>query len=154
MRIREADLDMVKLADMIASVEDPAEEAPAANGTPDAGKKDKSRRKSGVPEHKNKTLKKKQSMLHLDVEPGQFWFVRMKGYPRWPAVVCDNDMLPEPLIANRPVSAMRVDGSYREDFREGGKNARDRRYPVMFLGTNELYVLSAISSVSNQFVSC
>jgi hypothetical protein len=76
--------------------------------------------------------------LHINVAPGDFWYVQMKGYPQWPAVICDEDMLPESLLSKRPVSAMRVDGTYREDFDEGGKNVRDRRYPVMFLGTNEL----------------
>jgi len=42
-------------------------------------------------------------------------------------------MLPETLLVKRPVSAMRIDGTYREDFLEGGKNAKDRRYPIMFL---------------------
>jgi len=47
-------------------------------------------------------------------------------------------MLPESLLATRPVSTKRPDGSYREDFEEGGKNQRDRTYPVMFMATNEL----------------
>lgn len=87
-----------------------------------------------------KKLNRKKSMpvLHLNVQPGEYWYVQMKGYPVWPAVICDEDMLPESLLSKRPVSAMRVDGTYRDDFEEGGKNARDRRYPVMFLGTNEL----------------
>jgi hypothetical protein len=76
--------------------------------------------------------------LHLDVQPGEYWFVQMKGFPPWPAVVCDEEMLPASLLSKRPVSALRVDGTYRPDFEEGAKNARDRRYPVMFLGTNEL----------------
>ncbi|KAF2099640.1 hypothetical protein NA57DRAFT_75143 [Rhizodiscina lignyota] len=130
------------MADVNGDKAEPAaEDAPAADGTPGTGKKDNKRRKSSavLPEHKNKSLKKKQSksVLHLNVEPGQFWFVRMKGYPPWPAVICDEEMLPTVLLQNRPVSAMRTDGSYREDFLEDGKNARDRRYPVMFLGTNE-----------------
>ena len=62
----------------------------------------------------------------------------MKGYPKWPAIICDDEMLPETLLANRPVTARRPDGSYRDDFLEGGKNARDRTYPVMYLGTYEL----------------
>ena len=127
-------------AEFLAQVDVPAEDAAGAEGTPSSSRKDNKRRKSSaaVPEHKNKTLKKKQSTLHLNVEPGQYWFVRMKGYPLWPSVVCDEDMLPEPLLQSRPVSAARTDGSYRDDFLDGGKNARDRRYPVMFLGTNEL----------------
>lgn len=76
--------------------------------------------------------------LHLNVQPGEYWYVHMKSYPPWPAIVCDEEMLPESLLSKRPVSAKRVDGTYREDFQEGGKNVRDRRYPVMFLGTNEL----------------
>jgi len=94
-----------------------------------------------VPEHKKTpNLKKKKSTLnlHLDAKPGEYWMVRMKGHPAWPAIICDEEMLPESLLSKRPVSAMRPDGSYRDDFLEGGKNARDRRYPVMFLGTNEL----------------
>jgi hypothetical protein len=76
--------------------------------------------------------------LHLDAKPGQYWYVLMKSYPPWPAVICDEEMLPESLLSKRPVSAMRPDGTYREDYADGGKNARERRFPVMFLGTNEL----------------
>ena len=76
--------------------------------------------------------------MHLDVEPGETWFVALKGWPAWPVIVCDEEMLPEALLMKRPVSAKRVDGTYREDFEKDGKNAKDRRYPVMFLGTNEL----------------
>jgi hypothetical protein len=47
-------------------------------------------------------------------------------------------MLPESLLASRPVSTTRADGSLRDDFKEGGKNAKERTFPVMFLGTNEL----------------
>lgn len=115
------------------------EDTAAPNGTPSSSKKSNNKRKS-ISEPKGKSLKKKQSMreLHLDATPGQLWWVRMKGYPNWPAIVCDEDMLPATLLEKRPVSAARTDGSYREDFMDGGKNARDRRYPVMFLGTNEL----------------
>lgn len=66
--------------------------------------------------------------------------VAMRGYQPWPVIVCDEEMLPESLLSKRPVSAKRIDGTYREDFLEGGKNAKDRRYPIMFLGTNELCV--------------
>ncbi|KAK8164419.1 hypothetical protein IWX90DRAFT_416191 [Phyllosticta citrichinensis] len=103
--------------------------------------KSNGKRKStgGVPEHKNKKLNKKKSMpnLNLSVKPGEYWWARMKGYASWPVIICDEGMLPESLLNKRPVSAIRPDGTYREDFADGGKNARDRRYPVMFLGTNE-----------------
>jgi hypothetical protein len=73
--------------------------------------------------------------------------VAMRGYQPWPVIVCDEEMLPESLLSKRPVSAKRIDGTYREDFLEGGKNAKDRRYPVMFLGTNELYVKKRFTQV-------
>lgn len=76
--------------------------------------------------------------LHLDVQPGQYWYCMMKGFKPWPSIICDEEMLPESLLMKRPVSAMRPDGTYREDYMEGGKQIRDRRYPVMFLYTNEL----------------
>ncbi|PVI08274.1 hypothetical protein DM02DRAFT_648327 [Periconia macrospinosa] len=120
-----------------------ADTTTATNATPASTKKtSNSRRKSssGVPEHKSKKTpnkKKKQLELHLDTKPGDMWLVAMRGYQPWPVIICDEDMLPETLLAKRPVSAIRVDGTYREDYLEGGKNAKDRRYPVMFLGTNE-----------------
>jgi len=76
--------------------------------------------------------------LNLDVQPGDHYWARLKGYPPWPAVICDESMLPEVLLASRPVSTMRPDGTYREDFQDGGKNVKDRTYPIMFLATNEL----------------
>lgn len=76
--------------------------------------------------------------LNLDLEAGDMVWARLKGHPPWPAVVCDEQMLPESLLGSRPVSTKRPDGSYREDFLDGGKNAKDRTYPVMFFATNEL----------------
>jgi len=124
------------------------EEAAAATAagdetaTPTKSSKDKSRRKStGTPGIKN--LKKKGSMariLHLDCQPGDHYFVKTKGYTKWPAIISDDEMLPQQLIKSRPVTAKREDGSYREDFAEGGKRVADRTYPVMYLETNELWV--------------
>jgi hypothetical protein len=76
--------------------------------------------------------------VHLDVEPGTYWYAHMKGHPAWPSVICDEEMLPETLLSRRPVSAANADGTYRPDYQEGGKNVKDRRYPIMFLHTNEL----------------
>ncbi|KAK8229653.1 PWWP domain-containing protein [Phyllosticta capitalensis] len=110
-------------------------------GVNGAAPKSNGKRKStgGVPEHKTKKLNKKKSMpaLHLSAKPGEYWWARMKGYSSWPVIICDEEMLPEVLLNKRPVSAIRPDGTYREDFADGGKNVRDRRYPVMFLGSNE-----------------
>lgn len=110
---------------------------PASDGTP----KDKKKKPvGGVPEHKNKKLGKKKSMptLRLECKPGEYYWARLKGYPPWPAIVCDEEMLPESLLATRPVSTARPDGSLRDDFKEGGKNAKERTFPIMFLHTNEL----------------
>ncbi|SMR51380.1 unnamed protein product [Zymoseptoria tritici ST99CH_1E4] len=132
---------------------DPATDAPAADeagiasaeptpaSTPASGSKDKKRKSTGggVPEHKGKKLNKKKSMpdLNLNCKPGEHYWARLKGYSPWPAIICDESMLPEALLASRPVSTARPDGSFREDFEEGGKSVRDRTFPIMFLSTNE-----------------
>lgn len=119
-----------------------AADAPATNGTPAAKKGNNGKRKStGAADSKKKTPakgKKKAPELHLNVKSGEMHMVAMRGYQPWPVIVCDEDMLPESLLSKRPVSARRIDGTYREDFADDGKNAKDRRYPIMFLGTNEL----------------
>jgi len=110
-----------------------------AGDSASAGKDKKRKSTGGVPEHKSKKLNKKKSMpvLRLECKPGEFYWARLKGYPPWPAVVCDEEMLPESLLATRPVSTSRPDGSIRDDFKEGGKNAKERTFPIMFLSTNE-----------------
>lgn len=115
--------------------------APEGDAAPSAKKGGSHKRRSSVvPEHKGKKLNKKKSKvnLNLDAQPGDYYWARMKGYPPWPAIVCDEEMLPASLLQNRPVTAMRPDGTYREDFQDGGKNAKDRTYAVMYLGTYEL----------------
>lgn len=114
----------------------------ATDGTPGDSKDKKRKSLGGVPEHKSKKLNKKKSMptLHLDCKPGEFYWARLKGYPPWPAVICDESMLPESLLGSRPVSTARPDGSLRDDFKEGGKNAKERTFPIMFMFTNELCV--------------
>jgi len=110
-----------------------------AAATPTSSKKQQKRKSiGGTPAGKKVQRKKSMPDIHLNVQPGEYWFVRMKGFTPWPAIICDEDMLPLSLLEKRPVSAMRPDGTWREDFREGGKNARERRYPVLFLGTYEL----------------
>ncbi|KAF2622706.1 hypothetical protein BU25DRAFT_462576 [Macroventuria anomochaeta] len=136
------DIDAASAAEPAA---EPAADASATNGTTTtpAKKTNNGKRKSGagVPEHKTKKTpakgKKKAPELRLDAQPGDMYMVAMRGYQPWPVIVCDEEMLPESLLSKRPVSAKRIDGTYREDFLEGGKNAKDRRYPIMFLGTNE-----------------
>lgn len=121
--------------------DDETKPSEAADTTATPSDKSKSRRKStGTSDSKGKKLNRKASrkILHLDAKPGDHYFVKLKGFPQWPAIVCDEDMLPQALIKTRPVTAIRPDGTYREDYAEGGKRVADRTYPVMYLHTNEL----------------
>lgn len=121
--------------------------APAA-ATPKA--KTPARRKSTAAADKGKTLNKKGSkaqILHIDAKPGNHYFIKLKGFPQWPCIICDEDMLPHALLKSRPVSAARADGEYREDFADGGKNVANRTFPIMYLATNELYAFPRLLSI-------
>lgn len=107
--------------------------------TPSA--KNKNRRKSAGGESKGKTLSKKASkakITHSNAQPGDHFLVKLKGFPAWPAIVCDEDMLPEALLTTRPVTAARKDGTYNDNYADGGKRVNDRTFPVMYLHTWEL----------------
>ncbi|SPQ19411.1 3bd56652-4e37-41c1-bed5-64768552086b [Thermothielavioides terrestris] len=118
-----------------------AEQAEQAESAAAGADKSKSKRKSiGGGDTKGKKLNKKASkprMLHLDAKPGDHFFVKLKGFPQWPVIICDEDMLPASLLKTRPVTAKRADGTYREDYADGGKKVADRTFPVMYLHTNE-----------------
>lgn len=126
-------------ADDAAAPEDkPAEDAAVAATTSTPA--NKNRRKSAVAST-GKKLNKKQSkakIQHLDAKPGDHFFARLKGFPPWPVIVCDQEMLPQTMIRSRPVTAIQEDGKYREDYADGGKKVGDRTYAVMYLQTNEL----------------
>ncbi len=121
----------------------PAQAAEDGAGPPEIAtpEKFKARRKSAGVASSAKKLNKKASkarILHLDAKPGDHFFVKLKGFPQWPAIICDEDMLPQALLTSRPVTARRADGTYRDDYADGGKRAGDRTFPVMYLHTNEL----------------
>ncbi|OBT89203.1 hypothetical protein VE02_01649 [Pseudogymnoascus sp. 03VT05] len=122
------------VADTVAEIAD-------ATATPSSANKSKARRKSsGVPEHKGRKLNKKESkakMSNIHAQPGEYYFIKLRGFPKWPGIVASEDMLPDLILKSRPVTAARPDGTYREDFAEGGKNTLDRTFPVMFFETNE-----------------
>ncbi|KAJ5038758.1 uncharacterized protein L3040_006438 [Drepanopeziza brunnea f. sp. 'multigermtubi'] len=132
--------DTAKPDDTALAVTGPAD---VTVGTPASAAKNKggNRRKStGVPEHKGKKISKKASLsrlTHTDAKPGDYFYIRLKGYPLWPGIVCDDTMLPTTLLRNRPVTAARADGTYREDFADGGAKVNERTFPVMYLHTNE-----------------
>ncbi|KAI1649799.1 uncharacterized protein F4817DRAFT_15671 [Daldinia loculata] len=103
------------------------------------GDKSKARRKSAG-DAKGKKLNKKASrakILHVDAKPGEQYFAKLKGFPPWPVIIAEEDMLPQSMLSTRPVTAARPDGTYREDFADGGKRVADRTFPVMYLHTNE-----------------
>lgn len=136
----EAPAEVSEQPDQAAAEAEEAGSATAADA--DNKAKSKPQRKSiGGGEARGKKLSKKASrarVLHLDAKPGEYYFVKLKGHPQWPVIICDEDMLPASLLKTRPVTAKRADGTYREDFADGGKKVADRTFPVMYLHTNEL----------------
>ncbi|KAI0383852.1 hypothetical protein F5Y04DRAFT_22615 [Hypomontagnella monticulosa] len=103
------------------------------------GDKSKGRRKSAGSAMAKKLNKKasKAKILHVDAKPGEHYFAKLKGFPPWPVIIAEEDMLPQSMLSSRPVTAARPDGTYREDFADGGKRVADRTFPVMYLHTNE-----------------
>ncbi|KAM5494716.1 hypothetical protein MaudMau93_000012 [Microsporum audouinii] len=112
----------------------------ATNGTPSASKKavNGKRKSTSTPGQKKANKKKSMNRIyHLDVQPGETYLARMKSHAPWPAVVCDEEMLPPSLLSTRPVTTKRPDGTYTEAYSDGGKKVNDRTFPVMFMHTNE-----------------
>jgi len=104
------------------------------------GKLPPRRKSGGIPEHKKKLNKKasKANLTHIDAKPGDHFFARLKGFPPWPVIICDEEMLPSELIKTRPVTAAREDGTYRDENADGGPRVKDRTFAIMYLYTNEL----------------
>jgi hypothetical protein len=117
-------------------------EAPApaeANGTPASAKKASKNRRVSTGATQKLNRKKSQSRItHLDAKPGQIYLARLRSYAPWPAIICDEDILPPSLLETRPVTAMQQDGSYKGEYADGGRRTHERTFPVMFFETNEL----------------
>ncbi|EER28592.1 PWWP domain containing protein [Coccidioides posadasii C735 delta SOWgp] len=116
------------------------DQATGANGTPTSAKKSSKRKSIGVPEHRSKKMSKKKAVApttHLDAQPGEYYFARLRSWPPWPAIICDEEMLPQSLLATRPITTKQSDGTYTEHFKDGAKRVNERTFPVMFLHTNE-----------------
>ncbi|KAK0672891.1 Sec63 Brl domain-containing protein [Cercophora samala] len=131
----------VEMTDAADAAEAEAPSQPPADNNAGAAPKAKANRKSiGAGEGKGKKLNRKASkprILHIDAQPGDYFFVKLKGHPQWPVIICDEDMLPDSLLKSRPVTAKRQDGTYRDDYADGAKKVADRTFPVMYLYTNE-----------------
>ncbi|CAM1507190.1 Fc.00g068310.m01.CDS01 [Cosmosporella sp. VM-42] len=145
----EGDVEMKDATEAPAAEEAAAESsAPPADGEPAPAEvavktptaKGKPRRKSVATASKSKALNRKSSkarLTNLDAKPGDHFLVKLKGFPAWPAIICDESMLPQALVDSRPMTAARPDGTYHEPYADGGKRANDRSFPVMYLFTNE-----------------
>ncbi|KAJ5424860.1 hypothetical protein N7445_010833 [Penicillium cf. griseofulvum] len=116
-----------------------AEAAPAEpNGTPASAKKSSKNRRTSTGATQKLSRKKSQSRItHLDAKPGQTYLARLRSYAPWPAIICDEDILPPSLLETRPVTAMQKDGSYKGEYGDDGRRAHERTFPVMFFDTNE-----------------
>ncbi|KAI2724053.1 hypothetical protein CBS147318_984 [Penicillium roqueforti] len=113
--------------------------APAeANGTPASAKKSSKNRRTSTGTTQKLSRKKSQSRItHLDAKPGQTYLARLRSYAPWPAIICDEGILPSSLLETRPVTAMQKDGSYKGEYGDNGRRAHERTFPVMFFDTNE-----------------
>ncbi|KAM0563967.1 hypothetical protein ACHAPJ_000175 [Fusarium lateritium] len=144
-----ADTEMKDATEAPAAEETkPEGSAPSADGetatenataeTPSAKAKNNRRKSTGGGGRKSLSKKASKARLtHLDAKPGDYFLVKLKGFPAWPAIVCDESMLPQALVDSRPVAAARPDGTYTEAYADGGKRVNDRSFPVMYLHTNE-----------------
>ncbi|KAJ5124585.1 uncharacterized protein N7515_008410 [Penicillium bovifimosum] len=129
-------------ADEVAAGAAPADAeaaAPAeADGTPASAKKASKNRRVSTGATQKLSRKKSQSRItHLDAKPGQTYLARLRSYAPWPAIICDEDILPPSLLESRPVTAMQPDGSYKGEYADGGRRTHERTFPVMFFETNE-----------------
>jgi hypothetical protein len=115
-------------------------EALAANGVSTPKPSSAKRKSVGGPSSTKKLNKKKSSqrITHLDAAPGEYYLARLKSFPPWPSIICDEEMLPLSLLNTRPVTTKQADGTYKEAYADGGRRAYDRTFPIMFLETNEL----------------
>ncbi|KAI0176260.1 hypothetical protein GGR52DRAFT_571226 [Hypoxylon sp. FL1284] len=135
----ESAVDPKNESEMAGAKQDDATAAEAEPAVSGDKAKSQARRKSAG-DAKTKKLNKKASkakVLHVDAKPGEHYFAKLKGFPLWPVIIAEEDMLPHSMLTSRPVTAARPDGTYREDFADGGKRIQDRTFPVMYLHTNE-----------------
>ena len=126
---------------LVDAASPPAAAEGAAVATPGSSKPKgtpKAHRKSIGGGKKLNRKASKAKIRHTDAKPGDHFLLKLKGHPEWPVIIADEEMLSTPMINTRPVGAARVDGTYRDDFADGGKKAGDRSFAVMFLHTNEL----------------
>ncbi|KAJ5780843.1 hypothetical protein N7457_006003 [Penicillium paradoxum] len=129
-----ADGEAADAAPVDADAAAPAE----ANGTPTSAKKASKNRRASTGASQKLSRKKSQSRItHLDAKPGQTYLARLRSYAPWPAIICDEGIMPASLLETRPVTAMQKDGSYKGEYGDGGRRTHERTFPVMFFETNE-----------------
>ncbi|KAM3512933.1 hypothetical protein MY11210_003416 [Beauveria gryllotalpidicola] len=121
----EGDIDMKEAAE--------ASSAAVATETPNSKKNNRRKSVGGGLSRKGS----KARLTHTDAKPGDHFLMKLKGFPPWPVIICDESMLPPALTSSRPVSAAKPDGTYAEAYADGGKRVHHRTFPVMYLYTNE-----------------
>ncbi|CAG8080001.1 unnamed protein product [Penicillium olsonii] len=116
-----------------------AEDAPApeVNGTPASAQKSSKNRRVSTGTPKLNRKKSQSRITHLDAKPGQYFLARLRSFAPWPAIICDDEILPEAFQEARPVTAMQKDGSYKGEYADGGRRTHERTFPVMFFESNE-----------------
>ncbi|KAJ5971162.1 uncharacterized protein N7479_001080 [Penicillium vulpinum] len=108
------------------------------NGTPASAKKSSKNRRTSTGATQKLSRKKSQiRTTYLHAKPGETYLARLRSYAPWPAIICDEGILPPSLLETRPVTAMQKDGSYKGEYGDDGRRAHERTFPVMFFETNE-----------------
>ncbi|ATY63480.1 PWWP domain-containing [Cordyceps militaris] len=134
--------DATKTEDIAATkgdveIKEASEAAPAVTATETPNSKKNNRRKSVGGGLSRKGSKAR--LTHTDAKPGDHFLVKLKGFPPWPVIICEESMLPPALTSSRPVSAAKADGTYADAYADGGKRVGDRTFPIMYLATYELH---------------
>lgn len=132
--------DATKTEDIAATkgdieIKEASEAAPAVTATETPNSKKNNRRKSVGGGLSRKGSKAR--LTHTDAKPGDHFLVKLKGFPPWPVIICEESMLPPALTSSRPVSAAKADGTYADAYADGGKRVGDRTFPIMYLATYE-----------------
>lgn len=106
----------------------PTKTSSAAVATPASKKKAVGKRKSLA---NLKTPSKKGADPDKKFTPGQYVMAKMKSYPPWPAIVLNDELLPE-VLKKGPQQ-----GKSKNAPTDTGPSAWKTQYPIFFMGTFE-----------------